>query len=78
MVSVCFYFHVHQPYRLAKYRIFDIGHHSHYYDEKKNLKILDKIKNKCYLPMNNLIMSQIQKHDFKAAFSFSGIIYNRS
>ena len=25
MLSVCPYFHVHQPYRIKQYRVFDIG-----------------------------------------------------
>ena len=74
MVSVCFYFHVHQPYRLRRYTVFDIGKRHDYFDTRKNLEILDKVTKKCYIPMNNLIMSLIHNHDFKAAFSFSGVV----
>ena len=74
MVSVCFYFHVHQPYRLRNYTVFDIGQKHDYFDKRKNLEILDKVSKKCYIPMNNLIMSMIHNHDFKAAFSFSGVV----
>lgn len=74
MVSVCFYFHVHQPYRLRNYTVFDIGQKHDYFDKRKNLEILDKVAKKCYIPMNNLIMSMIHKYDFKAAFSFSGVV----
>ena len=42
MVSVCFYFQVHQPPRLRKYSIFEIGHHNNYFDERKNEAIIKK------------------------------------
>jgi alpha-amylase len=75
MVSLCFYFHVHQPRRLRKYSVFEVGQgKTDYYDKGKNLAILEKVTKKCYLPMNNLLMSLIQRHDFKASFSFSGLI----
>lgn len=77
MVSVCFYFHVHQPYRLKNYSVFDIGQNHNYFDTSKNLAILEKIAKKCYLPMNNIIMSLISKYDFKVAFSFSGVVLDQ-
>ena len=75
MVSLCFYFHVHQPRRLRKFSVFEIGQgKTDYYDEGKNLAILEKITKKCYIPMNNLIMSLIKRYNFKASFSFSGVV----
>ena len=56
MVSVCFYFQVHQPFRLRKYSIFDIGNNSDYFDEKKNKEIINKVARKCYLPANKLLL----------------------
>ena len=73
MVSVCFYFHVHQPYRLRKYSVFDVGNNN-YFDSSKNIAILEKVAKKCYIPMNNLIMSLINRYNFKVSFSFSGVI----
>ncbi len=75
MVSLCCYFHVHQPRRLRKYSVFEVGQGKHdYYDKGKNIAIMEKIAKKCYLPMNNLLMSMINRHDFKASFSFSGVV----
>ena len=74
MVSLCMYFHVHQPWRLKKFSVFEVGQGHHYFDKGKNLAILEKIAKKCYLPMNNTIMSLIHRHDFKASFSFSGVV----
>lgn len=75
MVAICFYFQVHQPFRVKKYRIFDIGHEENYFDEEKNREIMHKVGNKCYLPMNQLLLELIEKHNgkFKIAFSISGV-----
>ena len=71
MVSVCFYFQVHQPIRLRKYSVFEIGHHNSYFDEHKNESIIKKVTHKCYLPANKIILDLINKTDgkFKVAFS---------
>ena len=75
MVSVCFYFQVHQPYRLRKYGIFDIGNNMDYFDEKKNRDILIKVAKKCYLPANKMLLDMIKEHpEFKISYSFTGII----
>ena len=72
--SICLYFQVHQPNRLRQYRFFDIGKNSHYYDDFTNRTILRRIAQKCYLPMNELLLQQIeeQKGAFKVAFSITG------
>ena len=73
MTNVCLYFQVHQPFRLNKYNLFQIGKHTDYFDEKKNKEIVRKVAKKCYLPANKAIRSLIAKHDdFKAAYSISG------
>lgn len=75
MVAICFYFQVHQPFRIKKYRIFDIGHDEEYFDEIKNREIMRKVGDKCYLPMNQVLLDLIEKHQgkFKIAFSISGV-----
>lgn len=75
MPSVCFYFQVHQPYRLRPYGYFDIGRQAHYPDEEKNGAILRKVARKCYLPANALMLRLIQRHrgEFKIAYSLSGV-----
>ena len=47
MLSVCPYFHVHQPYRVKKYRVFDIGNDNQYFNDSSetdlnNRRILEK------------------------------------
>jgi len=39
MVSTCFYFQVHQPYRLRKYSIFDIGNREDYFDDNSETNL---------------------------------------
>ena len=72
--SICLYFQVHQPTRLRLYRFFDIGKDSHYYDDFANRTILRRVAQKCYLPMNQLMLELINanKGKFKIAYSISG------
>lgn len=78
MASVCFYFQVHQPLRVKRYRFFDITKDHDYFvtgeDRLDNEKILKKVANKCYLPTNELLLRMLKKYPkFKASFSISGI-----
>lgn len=74
MRSVCFFFQVHQPYRLRTYRFFDIGENHHYYDEYLNRSIINRVAERCYIPMNNLLISLIKEYGnaFKVSLSISG------
>jgi alpha-amylase len=74
MPSICFYFQVHQPFRLKSYDCFKIGHDHFYEDEQKNKEILDRVATKCYLPANNTMLELIKKNKgkFKIAYSISG------
>lgn len=77
--SICLYFQVHQPTRLRLYRFFDIGKDSHYYDDFANRTILKRIAEKCYLPMNALLLDAVKanKGAFKVAFSLSGSVMDQ-
>lgn len=74
--SICFYFQVHQPFRLRTYRFFDIGRNRYYFDEYYNKVIMRRVAEKCYLPMNELLLNQIEKYKskIKITFSFTGIV----
>ena len=74
MKRICFYFQVHQPFRLKNYRYFDIGNHHEYFDEKKNRMIMEKVAEKSYIPANKILLNLIQKfgNRFKVSFSISG------
>ena len=79
MPSVCFYFQVHQPYRLRRYTFFDIGRDHFYEDENANCDILLKVARKSYLPMNQLLLDLIRRYDgrFKVAFSLTGTVLDQ-
>ena len=72
MTDVCFYFQVHQPYRLRMYTVFDTG--NNYFDDKNNEKIMKKVAEKCYIPANKILLKLIKKNKgrFKIAFSITG------
>lgn len=74
MKTICFYFQVHQPFRLRKYRFFDIGQYHNYFDDFANRSIMRKVAEKCYLPTNKLMLDLINKYGskFKIAYSISG------
>jgi len=74
MPSVCFYFQVHQPMRLRHYTVFDTD--DRYFDETKNAAICRKVANKCYLPMNRLLLKLIHQYDgrFRIAYSLTGVV----
>jgi alpha-amylase len=77
--AICMYFEVHQPFRLKRYRFFDLGHDHYYYDDFTNESILKKVAEKCYLPANKIILDLIAKHKgkFKVAFSLSGMVIDQ-
>ncbi|MEM4282695.1 MAG: glycoside hydrolase family 57 protein [Candidatus Woesearchaeota archaeon] len=73
MSKVCLYFHVHQPFRLRKFSVFDIGKSREYFDEEMNRRIAERVAKKCYLPANDFIREAIAKcEDFKVAYSITG------
>ena len=75
MPSVCFYFQVHQPFRLKRYSFFDIGRDHFYEDDEKNRLILDKVSEKCYLKTNRKMLELINRHKgkFRISYSISGV-----
>ncbi len=77
--AICFYFQVHQPFRLKRYRFFDLGHDHYYYDDFSNESIMRKVAERCYLPANEIILDLIQKNKgkFKVAFSLTGLVINQ-
>ena len=76
MKTICLYFQVHQPYRLKRYRFFDMGNDHYYYDDFTNRAIMEKVAENCYIPANNLMLELIEKYGkkFKLSFSLSGVV----
>ncbi len=74
MPSVCFYFQVHQPYRLRRYGVFDVGRRHDYFDASLDEAVLRKVADKCYRPMNALVERLVEETGgrFRAAYSITG------
>ncbi len=75
MISICLYFQVHQPFRIKPISFFDIGEVESYDDDHQNLRILNEIADRCYLPANELLQSLIEEsgEQIKLNFSISGM-----
>ncbi len=74
MTSICMYFEVHQPVRLNRFSVFNIGDDAdafNYFNNKLNHEIFEKVAKKCYLPTNNLLLNLINEFDGKFRISFS-------
>ena len=74
MKNVCFYFKIHQPFRLKRYRFFDIGASHYYYDDFANDEIISRVARSSYIPMADTLLEMIEKSNgaFKCALSISG------
>lgn len=74
MKAICFYFHIHQPYRLKKYRFFQIGNDHYYYDDFANDDIITRIAHNSYIPATDMLLDLIKQNGkkFKVALSISG------
>ena len=80
MKSIVLYMHVHQPYRLRHYTIFDTGVNHDYFDaqwesNENNKRILLKVAEKSYLPTNERLLKLLNKYPgFKLSLSMSGLL----
>jgi len=74
MAAICFYFQVHQPYRLKNYSFVKIGKDHFYEATALNVEILNRVADRCYLPANRLMKSLIDENDgkFKISYSITG------
>lgn len=74
MRNICFYFKIHQPYRLKRYRFFDIGNDHYYYDDFADDEIITRLAENSYLPTCDTILEMIKESNgaFKCAISISG------
>lgn len=75
MKTVCLLFEIHQPFRLKKYRFYDIGADHYYYDDYANEEILKRLAYQSYIPAAKTMLQMIEATDkqFKVALSISGV-----
>ena len=74
MKNICFCFQMHSPYRLKRYRFFEIGHDHYYYDDMATEEHVNWLVNTSYLPLCQTIkdMINLSKGKFHCAISVSG------
>ncbi len=76
MPDVCLYFQVHQPNRLLRSDRFRTGEDATHEDVAMNIRILDQVAEKCYLPANRMFKRLIESKGgrFRMALSISGVL----
>ncbi len=74
MKAICFYFQIHQPFRLKRYRFFDIGNDHYYYDDFANDDIITRIAHRSYIPAAETLLRMIESTGgkFRCALSITG------
>lgn len=78
--AIVLYLHVHQPFRVRHYSIFDIANRHDYFDapyqdRTSNERIMHKVTEKSYLPTNRRLLQLLQDHpQFKLSLSITGTV----
>ena len=78
--AMVLYLHVHQPFRIRHYTIFDAGSSHNYFDAEdgnrtNNAAIIKKVAEKSYLPTNARLMKMIEAHpSFRFSLSITGTV----
>ncbi len=79
--SICFYFQVHQPYRIREHSLrYQPENHKYFQGVKpqSNEEIFNKVSQKCYIPTTALLWDLCENHpDFHCAFSLSGVFVDQ-
>lgn len=78
--AIVLYLHVHQPYRVRHYTIFDAGvDHTYFdapYDDRtNNERIIHKVAEKSYIPTNKRLLQMLKDYpEFKLSLSITGTV----
>ena len=77
--GITLYLHVHQPYRVREYSVFDTSIDHNYFNDsnwdsdRNNQRIFNRVADKSYRPMNALLEKLLAQHpDFKLSLSITG------
>lgn len=74
--NICFYFQVHQPYRLREVSFFEDDPQDMFAGppDYLNVDIFNKVADKCYLPATKLFLHLAETDpDFRVSYSLSGV-----
>jgi alpha-amylase len=76
MKNICFCFQMHAPYRLKRYRFFEIGQDHYYYDDMQTEEEVSRLVGMSYMPLCQTIgeMIRLSKGKFRCALSLSGTL----
>ncbi len=80
MKSIVLYLHVHQPYRVRHYTIFDAGEQHNYFNapsgtNENNEDVIRKVAEKSYLPTNAVLLKMLNGNpDFRLSLSITGTV----
>ena len=78
--AIVLYLHVHQPFRIRHYTVFDTAVSHDYFaagydDQESNERILHKVAEKSYLPTNARLLQLLNDNpDFKLSLSITGTV----
>lgn len=77
--KVCLSFQVHQPFRLKRYRFFDIGNDHYYFDDFQNEEIFQRAAKESFIPANQQLLELIRstKGAVKVAFQYRGLRWSK-
>ncbi|HRQ86615.1 MAG TPA: glycoside hydrolase family 57 protein, partial [Candidatus Saccharibacteria bacterium] len=83
--GIALYLHVHQPYRIREYSVFDITSDRDYFMDsatstsRSNRLIFEKVADKSYRPMTKMLLKLLKEHpEFRVSFSITGVFIEQA
>ena len=82
--SIVLYLHMHQPYRIKTYTIFDAAHDHKYFNSSahndlNNKLVFERVAEKSYRPMLTLLKRLVAQHsEFKFSLSITGVFIEQA
>ncbi|HTT16125.1 MAG TPA: glycoside hydrolase family 57 protein [Thermoplasmata archaeon] len=72
-MKIVLYLHLHQPWRLARFRFLDLGSGRSYFDVERNLSLFRGIAERCYRPALDRLGSLLEADpEFRLSLSVTG------
>jgi alpha-amylase len=72
-MKIVLYLHMHQPWRLARFRYMDLGSGRSYIDRERNLDIFRGIADRCYRPALDRLADALTRFpEFRFSLSITG------
>lgn len=79
MKAICFNFEIHQPFRLKRYRFFDIGRDHYYFDDFLNEDIVSRVAHNSYIPACETLLRMVEQNEgrFRCSIAVSGLAFEQ-